>query len=399
MKKTLLLCCLSLTLFHARAGKDPSGFTENKGQLIDGNRQLHPEIQFKLELPGINAYFRPDGMMYHFYKAENKPRAEYSKTDIENYERGDWNAIGKKVHFFRLDLDLINANTNAGHSALNALGGENNYYLAHCPQGILGVRSYGEITYHDIYPGIDIRYYFKEDKLKYEFIVHPGADAGLIQFRYKGANAVSIDDGRLKVVSEHHTIIEDRPYSYYQETGAEVATAFRVGKQGASFDVRAYDHSKTLIIDPTITWGSYYANAYSSDFHANSAFDANGNIYLAYSTYATAWPTINAGSGQYYDAVKDGISELVIARLNSNYSKQWATYYGGDGGDYLCGTGGDYGKTLGVDASNNVYFGGYTNGATVFRHNLPVSAALSTRIKPNCMAVIHHFLSNWMLTV
>lgn len=366
MKKTLTLLCLSATLFSARAGKDPLGFTENKGQIIDRNKQLHPEVQFKLELPGINAYFKPDGIVYHFYRSENKQRADYSKADLENYNRGDLNAIGKKVYYFRLDLDLLNANPKAESSASNPLGQVSNYYLGHCPQGILGVKNFEEITYRDVYPGIDMRYYFRDDKLKYEFIVHPGADAANIKFLYKGARSVNLEDRRLKIVSDYNTIIEDQPYTYYQETGEEVKTDFRLRNGNVSFGIASYDHSKTLVIDPTITWASYYSNAYSSDFHANSAFDANGNIYVAYATYGSTWPTINAGAGQYYDATKDGITDLVVARINSNYSKQWTTYYGGDGGDYLCGTGGDYGKTLGVDASNNVYFGGYANGATVF---------------------------------
>ena len=367
MKQTFTLLFLVTALFSAHADKgNPAGFIENKGQIIDKNKQLHPEVQFKLEQPNVNAYFKPDGIMYHFYRIEEKSKAEYTKADNDNFARGDKNAISKKIYFFRLDLDLLNANKNAQSSSADVQECINNYYLGHCPKGILGVKSFGEISYKNIYPNIDIKYYFKEGNLKYEFIVHPGADISKIQFLYKGATSTTLEEGKLKVTNEYNTIVEDKPYTYYEETGEEVKSSFSVKNEIVSFNMNGYDHSKTIIIDPTITWASYYGNGSSSDFHANSAFDASGNIYTAYSTYYGTWPLINAGAGQYYDATKDGSTDLVIAKFNNNYSKQWATYYGGDGSDYLCGTGGDYGKTLGVDASNYVYFGGYTNGSTVF---------------------------------
>jgi gliding motility-associated-like protein len=368
MKKTVLFLLLVVSGYTASSGNfdDPPGFIPNKGQIADKNGNLHPEVQYKLEQPDVNAYFMPDGIMYHFYNVQAKSKAEYTKEDQENYAKGDLNAIGKKLYFFRLDLQLLNANKNATSLAEKEGTMERNYYLGHCPQGILGVKSFGEILYKDVYPGIDIRYYFKEGKLKYEFIVHPGADISKISFLYKGASSTTVEDGRLKVSSSYNTIVEDEPYTYYKEDGGEIKSKFEVKEGVVSFTVKSYDHSKTLVIDPTVSWASYYSNAYSSDFHANSAFDSNGNIYTAYATYGGTWPMINAGGGQYYDAVRDGSTDLVIARFNANYSKQWATYYGGDGSDYLCGTGGDYGKTLGVDASNAVYFGGYTNGSTVF---------------------------------
>ncbi|MEO6403837.1 MAG: hypothetical protein ABIY51_13885, partial [Ferruginibacter sp.] len=45
---------------------------------------------------------------------------------------------------------------------------------------------YEAVTYQNIYPNIDVRYYSQGDKLKYDFIVHPGGNPSLIALNYIG---------------------------------------------------------------------------------------------------------------------------------------------------------------------------------------------------------------------
>lgn len=341
----------------------PAGFIENKGQIVDDKQQLLPEINFKVEQRGLNAYFKPNGIIYHLYRSEKKTQAEYTKDDWENYNKGNIAAIGEKVYFFRLDFELIGSNLNAEVIKKDLHEIKRNYYLGHCPKGILDVQEYGEIVYLNVYPNIDLRYYYKNDQLKYEFIVHPGGDPTAIRFRYNGSAKTSVDGKELLVENIYSNLKEGTPYSYMEENKGEVANQFEVNDGVVSFKTGEYNRSNTLVIDPSITWATYYNNNSSSDFHCNSAFDSNGKIYSAFATYAPAWPTLNAGGGQYFDSSRDGITDIIVLGFNSNYSVQWATYYGGTDGDYLCGTGGDYGKTIGVDQNNNVYVGGYTSYA------------------------------------
>ena len=44
------------------------------------------------------------------------------------------------------------------------------------------------VTYKNMYPGIDVRYYTDAgSRLKYDIIVHPGGDVKNIALKYKGA--------------------------------------------------------------------------------------------------------------------------------------------------------------------------------------------------------------------
>ncbi len=364
--KLFLSILLAIIITSSFANTIPNfGFIENKGQIAEKKGVLHPEITHKLELSNVNAYLKPEGIIYHFHKTEPKTKQEYTTQDQENYSKGDFNLIRKKEYFFRLDFNLINANKKAIYTATSEQDKKYNFYLAHCPNGILGVRSFEEITYSNIYPNIDIKYYYKDNALKYEFIVRPGGDINTIAFWYQGAKSINIKEGALVIENDFNAITEQKPSTYYYDSKKEIASGFRIKKESVVFDIVNYDRTKTIVIDPTVTWASYYNNGFSQDGHTNSVFDSNENIFTAYSTSSSFWPVINAGTGQYFDATFDGFSDVIIAKINSNYSIAWATYYGGDDYDapLIC----DYGKAIGIDANNNIYVGGITNNnPTVF---------------------------------
>src|SRR6188768_2990275 len=117
MKNILTSGFLFASLLIANIGfanqQPPSGFIENKGQIVDDKKQIRYDVQFKVEKPGLNAYFKPDGIIYHAYRSEEKKKEDYSQQDWENLKKGDLAAIGRKVYFFRMDFELLNSNKDA----------------------------------------------------------------------------------------------------------------------------------------------------------------------------------------------------------------------------------------------------------------------------------------------
>lgn len=358
---------LSLSTFSIFSQQNELFFFENKGQIANDEGKTLDSIDFKLETKSANLYFTPSGIIYHFHKEVPRELSEMNSEEIRDYNRGDKNVRGSKIYFFRTDFQLIGANPNPEIHLTEPQQFKTNYYLAHCPDGILGVNSYKSFMYLNIYPNIDIRYSLENGQLKYDFILHPGAKVNDIKFKYNGAKNSFLKGNSLIIETDYNTIEEGEPFTYFENSKEEVSSRFKIENDIISFDLDIDQVDQEIIIDPTITWATYYTNNYSSDFHANSAYDSNQNLYVGYATYATAWPVINAGAGQWYDATRDGSNDLVIARINADLSKQWATYYGGDKNDVLFGTGGDYGKSVGVDGNDYVYLGGWasTNPTTI----------------------------------
>jgi gliding motility-associated-like protein len=366
----IMATCFGLSSLYGQENETLSrntGFIANLGQIANEKQEVLDSIDFKLENPGLNAYFTPRGIVYHFYREYDKLQSDYTKKEEESFQRGDLNEIGKNVFFYRMDFRLLGSNPNAEFETEDKLNSYTNYYLPQCPEGITRVGGYNKIIYREVYPNIDLVYKSVDGHLKYEFIVHPGGNVSDIQFTYSGADKVEIEEGALNVTNDFGPFKENAPISFYQGGSEKISSQFSVSDTQIGFELEDYDQTKTVIIDPTVTWSTYFDNGGNSDFHCNGAYDSAENMYLAYASYSSFWPTINAGVGQYYDATKDGISDLVLLRFNTNLTLQWVTYYGGDEGDYLNGTGGDYGKTLDVDDNDGIYLGGYANGnPTIF---------------------------------
>ena len=95
---------------------------------------------------------------------------------------------GITVHSHVYDVQFLNAQTSVvvGISHLDTY---NNYIIGNDPSKWKGnCRIYQGITYQNIYPGIDIRYYTNEGKLKYDIVVHPGADLSRFAMKYDGVD-------------------------------------------------------------------------------------------------------------------------------------------------------------------------------------------------------------------
>jgi hypothetical protein len=366
MKKiTFLLHLFLLLAINAIAGTDKY-FIPNAGQITDTKGEKHPEIKFKHQGDNTNLYFTQDRLIYHFIHTEEKNKSEYSQQDLENYRNGNLAAIGKKVHFFRLDLEFLGANKDVRISSSEALQSYSNFYLPSCPDGLLNLGHYGKITYENLYEGIDMVFYFQDGNLKYDFIVAPGADVSQIKMRYAGAdNIEKLESGELLIKTPVADLIEGKPYSYNSVNRQEIESQYSLEGNVVSYDLKSA--GSAVVIDPSVTWSTYFNNGSSSDTWTKPDFDATGAFYNTGYTYYTTFPVLNAGAGMYFDSSKDGITDLVVVKFSASRSYAWSTYYGGDGGEYVAGYT-DYGRALAVEGTG-VYFAGQTDGTIFPTHN------------------------------
>ncbi len=118
--------------------------------------------------------------------------------------------------------------------------------------------------YDNVYDGIDLRYYGNQRQLEYDFVVNPGANVGTIQLKFEGVQSVSVaDNGDLVLTLDDagHTISFKAPVAYQDgPNGREaVASHYTIADDGTvGFDVGAYDASRQLVIDPVLSYGTYF---------------------------------------------------------------------------------------------------------------------------------------------
>jgi uncharacterized repeat protein (TIGR01451 family) len=218
-----------------------------------------------------------------------------------------------------------------------------------------GLKTYHRIKYADLWPGIDLVYSGSVDRLKYMFVVKPGADPKQIRLRYRGAESVRLDRaGNLLVQTAQEDFHDDKPKAYQELNGTavDVVADYALGASHSyGFKVGSYDSSKALIIDPAILVYSGFLGGSGDDRANGIAVDSDGNSYLVGETNSTqlTFPT-DVGP----DVSQNGGLDAFVAKVDPTGSQ---LLYAG----FIGGSADDRGKAIAVDSLGNAYVTGETN--------------------------------------
>jgi len=198
------------------------------------------------------------------------------------------------------------------------------------------VPNYARLVYHQVYPGIDVSYYGNPSRLEYDFIVAPGADPAAIRMSFApGEEATVSADGDVIVHTSEGELRQLRPRVYQPSSGGNIEVDGAYVSTGAAevgVRVEEYDRDKPLIIDPTLTYSSYFGGS-AEDSVSAIALDADGNIYVAGWTDSDEFPALNA-----VESSNQGGVDAFVAKLNpAGTALLYATYLGGLDSDRAAG--------------------------------------------------------------
>src|SRR4030095_7152525 len=83
-----------------------------------------------------------------------------------------------------------------------------------------GVRSYAEVEYRGVYPGVDVVYYGNQRQLEFDFVVSPGARPRAIALAFDGSTDLKMDlQGNLLVGTSAGTLVQHAPVIYQDKSG------------------------------------------------------------------------------------------------------------------------------------------------------------------------------------
>jgi len=318
----------------------PVNFIPNRGQLDEG-------VAYYVQGKDKTIYFGAGGVTFVLAKAESSP--------------------------WVVKLDFQGANPEGNPVGGDETGALFSYFRGKPENWKAGLSSYSRVTYANLWPGIDLVFSGTMDKLKYEFIVGPGADPSRIRLAYRGASSVRINDQGSLVVSTPSGGFEDGlPAAFQDRAGKRVdvpmaykiidcgqvkidATSLREYEKNTvsfGFTLGEYDQTKPLVLDPVILVACGYIGGPSYDYGYSIAADRLGNTYITGYTYSRgiAFPAI-VGPDLTYNG---GSMDAFVAKLNPSGT---ALVYCG----YIGGSENDYGYGIAVDPLGNAYVTGYTS--------------------------------------
>ncbi len=335
MRKLLLLSLMvgALPLFAvAKDGlsvpdvKQQLHFVENKGQVHDQHHNSRNDIQFSIPGKGMSLFVGDAQLHYQFYKLD-KPGFVPGKSMAD---------IGKKFKaaeysMYRMDVELVGANKHA-----QVIKEEQQQYVEYHytveakrsrsverggkPLKSFEAHSYNKITYKDVYPNIDWVLYVKEGQVEYDFVVRPGGNPADIKLKYGGATSLGLSaNGGLTATTPMGTVSEAAPYSFQQD-GKEVTSSFNLNGDVLTFNVGQY--TGTLVIDPTIAWGTYFGDSDGEEYNGMD-YDGAGNLYAVGGTNSIAGMATVGSYSEFGSGLNDGF----VSKFTTAGVLLWSTYF------------------------------------------------------------------------
>ena len=342
-----IILFLALLLFSARPAFSQSyyalEFIENKGQWGD-------KFQYKADVGNGAFFLQQNGFtVLQHNEADYKRVLElmhgHGQNAGENISKdkagpdGIHSKLEDKDHILRSHAYRV---TFAGSSPNAQVLGEKliestaNYFIGNDPsKWKTGIRSFQVMTYKNMYPNIDVRYYSEGGKLKYDIVAYPGADISRILLRYEGAEKLSVKNGQLIIQTSVGETKELSPYSFQIINGKkeEVGCQYQVKGNQVSFSVKNYNPNEMLVIDPTLVFGTF-SGSRASNWGFTATPGPDGSFFAGGIVFGAGYP-ITTGAFQTNFAGGAGAIDIGITRFNSTAtSRLYSTYIGGNGEDF-----------------------------------------------------------------
>lgn len=265
------------------------------------------------------------------------------------------------MDFHRIDVDFLNSQWNGDFLEVD-IKHSNSYFLSGKTLGTAEVLS--EVTYSEVYPGVDIRFFSSDGKFKYDVICQNREAMEQVRLRFQGAPGL-LDGGALKLSTRFGEVMESIPVSFMcsneERSEVKVLPLWDAGVSELSFGFAgAWPDGAHLVIDPAPQrmWSTYVGGGGRDELY-RVATDAVGNIYTAgFTTSGSNIATIGA-----YQGTLIGFQNCFLMKYSFDGQKLYGTYFGGSAADRC--------YAMRLDETNgHIYIGGSTFSSNIGSPNV-----------------------------
>jgi hypothetical protein len=277
-------------------------------------------------------------------------------------------------------MNLAGARGSAAPEGIDRLPGRSNYLIGNKPANWhRDIPQFARVRYRQVYPGVDLVYYGRQGQLEYDFELAPGVDPRVIQLRFEGVRTMKLDAGDLVFGTDGGDVHLQAPLVYQSDGGPRKQIAGRfalLAGNKVGFELGPYDHSKGLVIDPVLTYSTYFGGSGGSVMFPTVVVDAAAFIYV---TGSTSSPNLPINGTPFQKTLASGATaNAFVAKFDpTGATLVFSTYLGGDGTDATVG--------IAIDAAGDAYVAGTTSSS-----NFPTQNAFQTSPKA---AGTHAFVS------
>lgn len=334
----------------------PLGFEANEGQ-------TDPQVKYMARGNGYTLFLTSGDAVLSFASAsssvQSRPK-EMMQRRLLGYSRKTKRLIRRSQPQSRpipssmasLRMHVVGGQSNAQIVGSGQLSAKANYIIGNDPsKWHRGVPQYARVSYHDVYPGIDLTYHGQQNQLEFDFVVAPGSTPDPIKLSFSGASRIRTDAvGNLALSSSAGDLTLNKPVAYQERNGVRQLVDARFilkANHQVGFELGTYDRTRELVIDPSLSYATYLGGA-SEDVGFGIAVDTLGDSFITGHSNSAAFPgfsgTVIGHSGGF---------SAFVSELDPAGTLLYTTFVGGSGDDL--------GASIAVDSTGAAYVAGITS--------------------------------------
>lgn len=364
-----------------------NAFSQNYLEFIENKGQWDKNIRYKGDMATGSFLLQENGYRVVLYNKQDLTRIGESVHAHGVKEAGQKETVPNEevpkpgepqlLRGHAYEMRFLNANKNPQIIPDKPLDAYSNYFIGNDPsKWAANCQTFQALTYKNVYPNIDVRYYTANGVLKYDFIVHPGGNPASIALYFDGAENLRVKDGALQIRTSVEVVKEMAPYTYQliDNSRKEIPCSYDVKGNIVQFRLgAAYSRTATLVIDPSVVFSTFTGSA-PDNWGYTATYDASGNFYAGGIVFGKdgTFPVSNGAFQQSYQGGntqtgEQGGFDIAIMKFDPSGARRlYATYLGG-------GTGNEQPHSLVVDGAGNLVIAGRTTST-----DYPVKGALQT---------------------
>ena len=333
----------------------PMSFEANAGQ-------TDPRVRFLAHAPGYSLFLTNEEAVLSLSEPSpaRKPIRTGDPTDYRNAPQ-----LQRVAH--AVQVKFVGGSAASVVAGSDELPSKSNYFIGNDPKRWhTNVPNYSAVKYSGIYPGVDAVFHGDNRRFEFDFDIAAGADPHSIALEVDGARRVRLNRAGdvLLGMDAAHQLVMNKPHVYQElpEGRREIAGRYVLGARNRiAFKIGPYDHTRPLVIDPTLVYSTYLggsyvnsaANQYPNDLGHAIAVDSAGDVYVAGPAGSVDFPVT---TGAYDTIFNAGQSTAFVSKLDPSGSTLiYSTFLGSTYPNVSTVEG------IALDASGDAYLTGYTN--------------------------------------
>jgi len=304
----------------------------------------------------MHGTIKTDSTQFHFIYKKNKQLKLNNTSQLTPL-----NNTGDSIRSHAYRVSFVGASSTVEAQPDKDLPTYNNYFIGNDKtKWQSNCKIYQGVTYKNMYPNIDVRYYTDMGTLKYDLIVHPGGNINDIALKNEGADKLQIKNKELIISTSVGDVKELYPYTYQVDNATTTVLDCKYILKGdiIKFKVEDYSPTATVIIDPTLIFSSLTGST-SDNWGYTATPGPDGSFFAGGISFGTGYPvSLGAYDQKFNGGRKDPDNhpyDVAIIKFSpKGTDRLYATYLGGADGD-------EQPHSMVCDKQGNLIVAGRTN--------------------------------------